>query len=214
MPKSVIFSVSVLGSYMRFAGLMSRWTTCCLCANPSASAVRAIISQHFARLQQVVGLRIVAQMPTLQILHGDVGEPALLADIVDGHDVRMIEPAGGFGLAKKTRPGLDEFGVAEFAGQWNRLDRHHAVDGGITARGKPLPWRRGRFRARAGIGRGAADRVRADSSGGCAAVARLPAARAGRARGIGGGLQERVGAALGLARSASISRRSRAATSR
>ena len=32
MPKSVTLTVSLAGSYMMFAGLISRCTTCCLCA--------------------------------------------------------------------------------------------------------------------------------------------------------------------------------------
>ncbi len=133
MPKSVIFKMSVLGSYIRFAGLMSRWTTCCLWAKSQRFGRAADDLQHLARLHEIVGFRIVAQVPALEIFHRDIGEAALLADIVDGHDIRMIEAAGGFGLAKKTRSRFDEFGVAEFTGERYGLDRHHAVDGGIAA---------------------------------------------------------------------------------
>ncbi len=71
-------------------------------------------------------------MPALEIFHRDVGQPALLAHIIDGDDVRMIESAGGLRLAKKACARLGQLGIAEFAGQRNGLDRHHAIDGRVA----------------------------------------------------------------------------------
>ncbi len=44
----------------------------------------------------------------------------------------MIEAAGGFGFAEEARSRLDQFGIAEFAGQRNGLDRDQPVDGGVA----------------------------------------------------------------------------------
>src|SRR4029077_7776614 len=88
--------------------------------------------QYLARLHEIVRFRIIAEVPALEILHRDVGEPTLFADIIDGDDVRMVEPAGGFRLAKETRSGFHELGLAEFTGERNGLDRNHAVNGRIA----------------------------------------------------------------------------------
>src|SRR5260370_33937124 len=71
-------------------------------------------------------------MPAFELFHRDIGESGLFADIVDGHDVRMIETAGGLRLAKEACSRLDEFGIAEFTGERYGLDCHQAVDGRVA----------------------------------------------------------------------------------
>ena len=72
-------------------------------------------------------------MTAFQIFHRDIGKSALFADIIDRHDVRMIEPPRSFGFAEKARSRFGEFGIAEFAGERNGFDRDQSIDGGIAA---------------------------------------------------------------------------------
>ena len=45
----------------------------------------------------------------------------------------MIEAPGGFRFAEKARSRFNEFGVAEFCGKRNGLDRDHAIDRGVSS---------------------------------------------------------------------------------
>ncbi len=114
----------------------------------------AMSSSTLRGSKQVIGGRVVAQMAALQIFHRDVGKAAFFADIIDGHDVRVVEAARRFRLPEESRPRLGQFRLAELAGQRNGLDRDRAVDGGVAAEVDDRPSRRGRFRARADSGRG------------------------------------------------------------
>ena len=64
---------------------------------------------HPGHRQQCLRLGVRDQILALEQLHGDEAQIMLFAGIVDGDDVRMIEPAGGFGLAEETRLRLVEF---------------------------------------------------------------------------------------------------------
>src|SRR5580693_6880057 len=72
-------------------------------------------------------------MATLQVLHGDIRQAALFTDIVNRHDVRMIEPARGFSFAKEARSRLDQLSIAELAAKRDGFDRHHAIYRGIAS---------------------------------------------------------------------------------
>ena len=48
----------------------------------------------------------VLESHAVEILHGDEGMAVLLADVVDGADVGVIESGGGLGLALKSCRGL------------------------------------------------------------------------------------------------------------
>src|ERR1700722_5341959 len=58
--------------------------------------------QHFARFQEVIGRRMIAQMTPLQVFHGYIRKATFLPDIIYRHDVRMIEPTGGLRFAKEA----------------------------------------------------------------------------------------------------------------
>src|SRR5690606_18421600 len=68
-----------------------------------------------------------------QVVHGDVGEIVLLADVVDGDDVGMAEAAGGFGLAEEARLHFLQRLAVELVGQRQRLDGNLAADARIDA---------------------------------------------------------------------------------
>jgi hypothetical protein len=66
----------------------------------------------------------VLEIDALHVLHGDVGLPRVLADVVDGDDVGMAEAAGGLGFAQEPHAVLR--GVRGAQGQ--RLHGHPAVE--------------------------------------------------------------------------------------
>jgi hypothetical protein len=77
-------------------------------------------------LAEVGGARAdqVAQVPALEQLHRHVGEPVLLAEVVDGDDVRVVEPRRRLRLVPEALP---EVGVGGERGR-DRLDRHVPVE--------------------------------------------------------------------------------------
>src|SRR5260370_17237852 len=75
---------------------------------------------------------MIAQMTPLQVFHGYIRKATFLADIIYRYDVRVVEPAGSLRFAKEACPGLDQFGIAEFARQRDCLDGHRPVDGGVA----------------------------------------------------------------------------------
>ena len=60
--------------------------------------------------------------------HGDVQPVVDLADVVDRHDVRIVQPCGGPGFAPEP---LVEIGVLGVVGE-QHLQRHHPVDRGVV----------------------------------------------------------------------------------
>ena len=87
---------------------------------------------HAGHRQQGFHLGKRHQVLALQQLHRDETQVVLLARVVDRDDVRMIEAAGGFGFAEKTRLRVLEFVGLELLGQGHRLDRHHTADLGVA----------------------------------------------------------------------------------
>ena len=63
------------------------------------------------------------QRHAVEELHGDEGLAVVLADVVDGADIRMIEGGGGLGLAQETGPRLGV--LRDTIGQ--QLQSHKAV---------------------------------------------------------------------------------------
>src|SRR5262245_55731841 len=78
--------------------------------------------------QQLRGGGEIAERLPGEKFHGDVSKLLVLARVVDGDDIRVVEAARAFGLAKKPPARLLELLVAEFAREPDRLDRHDAVD--------------------------------------------------------------------------------------
>ena len=83
---------------------------------------RAVHRQSPRRVQLAVQAHAVDE------LHGQVAHPIELADVVDGHDVGVLEPGGDHGFALEA---VHEIGLAEpgrgQALQADGLDRDHAV---------------------------------------------------------------------------------------
>ena len=72
-------------------------------------------------------IRVCRSVP-LDQPHGHVQPIVDLADVVDRHDVRIVQTCGGAGLAAEP---LLELGVLGEVGE-QHLQRHDAVDGGVV----------------------------------------------------------------------------------
>src|SRR5262249_10866015 len=66
----------------------------------------------------------------LDVLHDDVRHLILIAEVVYGDDVRMLQPAGGSRF--HVQPVLEAFVVRHVGADQDRLDRHDAVDDRIA----------------------------------------------------------------------------------
>jgi hypothetical protein len=70
------------------------------------------------------------QVAAAQVFHRDVGDAGVFGGLVNGHDVRVVQPAGGARLAKKALAHVFKVGAGEPGGQ------RHGLDGnGLTAVG-------------------------------------------------------------------------------
>ena len=91
------------------------------------------LEDHLWR-QQPAELRVVAQGLALEILHGEVGDVIVLAGIMNGDDVRMIEAAGRFRLPEEVRAGRGQVILGKLLGERQGLDCHPAIDRGSRPR--------------------------------------------------------------------------------
>ena len=87
------------------AGLMSRWMMPAVCAASSASAIWMPEVEHRVQAQWTGGEAIL-QRRALQILHDDERPTVLLADVVDGADVRVVQRRGRLRFAREPAQGL------------------------------------------------------------------------------------------------------------
>ncbi len=71
--------------------------------------------------------RVVQRLP-VHVLHDDIDQAALLADLVDGHGVGVVQLGRQAGLAEEP---LEAIGVVRKAGRQG-LDGHVAVQAGIV----------------------------------------------------------------------------------
>ncbi len=86
-------------------------------------AVRDVAAdaQRFAGRHPPLPLQILFQRLAFQILHRLIGNAAIFADLIDGHDVVVLEPGGGASLADEAFPSPRIPRVA----RQNRLERDH-----------------------------------------------------------------------------------------
>ena len=75
-----------------------------------------------AACRQRLSGQLGREIGSLHEIHGEILQPGMLADLVDGHDVRMLQLGGGHGLRAES---LDHLGPREFSGR-HQLDGHQA----------------------------------------------------------------------------------------
>jgi hypothetical protein len=73
-------------------------------------------------------IRVLDEVRAAQQLHGDVGDAAVLARVVDRDDVRMRQAPGHLRLPEELRARVLEFVAFELLRQRDCLQRHFAVD--------------------------------------------------------------------------------------
>ena len=147
MPKSVTFTVPDLRE-QHVAGLHV--------AVHDAAAVRERERRRdlggdvggLAGVERRLGADQVAQRSALDVLHHDEVGARLLAPVVDGDDVGVVQVGGGLRLAPEA---LDERRFARVLGE-ERLQRDRADRATGRGRGTPRPCRLARSRARSDIG--------------------------------------------------------------
>ena len=76
-----------------FSGFRSRWTMPLACAAARPSAIWPAIWSAFGS-GRPAAVEQVPQVRALEELHGQVGPPGLLADVVDRDDVRVVQRRG------------------------------------------------------------------------------------------------------------------------
>ena len=103
-PKSRIFAWPRLVTN-RFAGLMSRWTMPAACAASSASAISIAERQQQIDLERAPGDAMLQRRP-VEELHDEERAAVLLADVVDGADVGVVQRRRGPRLAAESGQGL------------------------------------------------------------------------------------------------------------
>jgi hypothetical protein len=82
-------------------------------------------------VKRTLALEIARQRPAFDELHRDVGHVLGAAEVVDGDDAGMVQPAGGLGLVAESRgrrAGAVVVGVELGA---DRLQRDGALDVGV-----------------------------------------------------------------------------------
>ena len=67
------------------------------------------------------------------VVHGDIGQVVLFADVVDGDDMRMAKAPGGLRLLKEALAHRLQLATVELVGQRQGLDGHGAADARVAA---------------------------------------------------------------------------------
>ena len=109
------------------AGLMSPCTTPRLVAVVQRRQHLVHQPRHLAEREALAAVQQVFQVAALDQLHGDPGCLGVLAVIIDGDDVGVVEPAGRLRLALEAGHRLLALAVAGF-GPADRLQRRAALD--------------------------------------------------------------------------------------
>ena len=83
--------------------------------------------------QQIIRVTISRKIFALHIVHGDVSQILLLADIVYGHNIGVIKAGGGFCFPEETFFDLHEPVSFKLLRKRERLDRQYAAEFRILA---------------------------------------------------------------------------------
>ena len=106
---------------IRLAGLMSRWTMPCLCAKARPLQISIDQLDALPRVERRPAPDQLGQRLARDVLHGDERLAVVLADVVDGDDVGVLQPRRQPRLALEA---LAHVGVVDA----QHLDRDEAID--------------------------------------------------------------------------------------
>jgi len=99
-----------------------------LAAMDARACQQRLAALHLLEPRRVGGQRMMlnhlGQVPPGHVIHAIVRLTVLLADLVDGHDVRVVQSGGGLGLGPETLEGV---GVGELATQ-QHFDRDRSIE--------------------------------------------------------------------------------------
>ena len=109
-----------------FAGLMSRWTMPPAWAASRASAISMPSAECHLQFQRTPGDPVL-ERHAVQVLHDQEGAAVVLADVVDGADVGMIQGGGCLGLAAEALQSLMILG--EVVGE--KFESDEAAEAGV-----------------------------------------------------------------------------------
>jgi hypothetical protein len=113
--------------------------------------------------------RLVLERPSLQVLHDEEGLPLVLADVVDGADVRMVEGRGRLRLALESL--LGDRVAEQLLGK--KLERHEAMQPLVLRLVDDAPAAAGQPPDDAVVGDGLADQGPLPGPGPCRAAVEL-----------------------------------------
>ena len=109
-----------------FSGLMSRCTMPASCAAARAAATCCATSR--ASLISIrVRCQVLAERFAFDVFRGDKVVPLVLADLMNGEDIRMIQAGGGLRLTLETA----KTGVVASEFPWEQLDRDKTTESGV-----------------------------------------------------------------------------------
>ena len=146
-PKSSSFTPAFVS--MTLPGLRSRWTMPCAVRLVERVGDLDAEAKHLLEGQRAFRERAVERL-ALDILHHEVVDAALVADVVERADVRMVESARS--SAPRARTAARSSGRREVRRQ--HLDRDGRGRAACRARGRPRPCRPRRAARRSRKGRG------------------------------------------------------------
>ena len=135
-PKSSSFAPDFVS--MTLPGFRSRWITPRRCALSSASTIWIAVFERLRQRQRAARRRLLERL-ALDVLHDQVVDVVLQADVVERADVRMIQAGDDLRFALKPlaavrivrqmfRQGLDRDGAVQ-AGVEGAIDLAHAARG-------------------------------------------------------------------------------------
>ena len=104
-PKSMILAGRPRGRN-RFEGFTSRWTMPCSWAWPEAGEEVQDDGEGELRVGPDPRLDGALEVHALEQLERHEGLPLVIAELVDGDDVRVLEPGRGLALTEEARPGV------------------------------------------------------------------------------------------------------------
>ena len=84
-------------------------------------------THDFGHREALVVLEVILEFASVHKLHRDEGGAVVVAEIVDGNDIRMIEASRGFGFALKTRYHVARLGALELVAAYG-FQRDRALD--------------------------------------------------------------------------------------